>query len=213
VGKSFRIPTYTEMFYTIGNIGNPDIKTEKAWAWESGLRWQEKKINANLSVFRQDSDDLIDWSRTPGTPTWQVRNVAECTTSGIEVGFDIKQPFPALPLIGRTTLNYTYLDHDADSGAMEYKYILDSLRQQLQGTIYLDWHRLVSHVIKVRLEERMSGESSVVVDSKLIYTINEQCELSIEGNNLFDEEYSESGDTPLPGRWIMAGISLHHDFI
>lgn len=213
VGKSFRIPTYTEMFYTIGNIGDPDLKAEQAWTWESGLRWRDKKISASVSVFRQDSDDLIDWSRTPGVPTWQVRNVAECTTRGIEVGVDIRQPFSALALIGRATLNYTYLDHNADSGGMEYKYILDSLRHQLQGSVYLDWHQRVSHVIKVRLEERMSGESSVVVDSKLIYTINAQCEVSIEGNNIFDEQYIESGDTPLPGRWIMAGLSLHHDFI
>jgi iron complex outermembrane receptor protein len=201
------------MFYTIGNIGNPDLKAEQAWSWESGLRWHSKRTSTNLSIFRRDSDDLIDWSRTPGSPTWQVRNVAKCTTSGIEVGFDIRQPFIAVPLIGRTTLSYTYLNHDADSGGMEYKYILDSLRHQLQGAAYLDWHQRVSHVIKVRLEERMSGETSVVVDSKLLYAINEQCKVSIEGNNLFDEQYVESGDTPMPGRWIMAGISLHHDLI
>lgn len=212
-GKSFRIPTYTEMFYTIGNIGDPDLKAEKAWTWESGLLWQAKQISANLSVFRQDSDDLIDWSRTPGTPTWQVRNVAKCTTTGMEFGFDIKQPLKTIPLLGRINVNYTYLDHDADSGGMEYKYILDSLRHQLQGTVYLDWHHLLSHVIKVRIEERMSGESNVVVDSKLIYSVTEQCELSIEGNNIFDQEYIESGDTPLPGRWIMAGINMRHDFI
>jgi len=94
-----------------------------------------------------------------------------------------------------------------------YKYILDSLRHQLQGAIYLDWQQQLSHVIKIRVEERMAGETSVIVDTKLTYAINNQCELSIEGNNLFDEQYIESGDTPMPGRWIMAGISLHHDLI
>jgi len=211
--KSFRIPTYTEMFYTIGNIGDPDLKAEEAWSWESGLRWHSKKITASLSVFRRDSDDLIDWSRTPGSATWTVRNVAECTTTGVEVSYDIKQPLATIPLIGRANINYTYLDHDANSGGLEYKYILDSLRHQLQGTIYLDWHQRISHVVKVRVEERISGESNVVVDSKLTYAVSAQCELSIEGNNLFDEQYVESGDTPVAGRWIMAGIHLRHDFI
>lgn len=213
VAKSYRIPTYTEMYYTIGNIGDPDLKAEQAWTWESGLRWHQKRASASLSVFRRDSDHLIDWSRPVGSSTWKVRNVAQCTTTGMEVGCDIKQPLTALPLLGRVTLNYTYLDHDADSGALEYKYILDSLRHQLQGAIYLDWLPSISHVVKARLEERMSGESSVVVDSKLSYQATENVELTIEANNLFDEEYVESGDTPMPGRWIMAGIKLKHDIM
>ncbi|OQY19318.1 MAG: hypothetical protein B6I36_04565 [Desulfobacteraceae bacterium 4572_35.1] len=213
VGKSFRIPTYTEMYYTIGNIGDPDLKAEEAWTWESGLRWQQKKVNANLSVFRQDSDDLIDWSRPAGAKTWKVRNVAQCTTTGIEIGADIKQPLAAIPFIGRISLNYTYLNHDANSNDLEYKYILDSLRHQLQGTLYLDWHQSISHIIKARFEKRMAGDTNLIIGTKLSYQVNEKIELTIEANNLFDEDYIESGDTPTPGRWIMLGIKLQHDFI
>jgi len=213
VAKSYRIPTYTELYYTIGNIGDPDLQPEEAWSWESGLRWQQKRLTANLSIFRQDSDDLIDWSRLSSATTWQVRNIGQCTTTGIELGFDVKQPLEKLPIIGRIAVNYTYLDHDSDTNGLEYKYILDSLRHQLHGTVYLDWHSRISHVIKARLEERMSGDSSIVVDSKLIYQATDALDLALEGNNLFDEEYIESGDTPMPGRWLMLGVTWHHDFI
>ncbi|MEA3465559.1 MAG: TonB-dependent receptor [Thermodesulfobacteriota bacterium] len=213
VAKSVRIPTYTELYYTIGNIGDSSLKTEDSWTWENGLRWQQKRLSANLSVFLRESDNLIDWSRASSATTWKVRNVAECNSSGIEVGFDLKQPFSAIALIGRIALSYTYLDHDTDSGGLESKYIFDSLRHQLHGTVYLDWHPRISHVIKMRFEERMTGDSSTVLDTKVTYQATNNVELSIEASNLFDEDYIESGDAPMPGRWIMAGISLHHDFI
>ena len=213
VAKSFRIPTYTEMYYTIGNIGDAHLKAEQALTWESGLRWQQKRLNAHLSIFLKESDDLIDWSRNSDNITWKVRNVAECTTTGIEVGFDLQQPLPVLAMLGRISINYTYLDHDSDSNALEYKYILDSLRHQLQGTIYFDWHQDISHVIKARYEKRMAGDSSIVVDSKLVYSATPAIDISIEASNLFDEDYIESGDTPLPGRWVMVGVSLQHDFL
>lgn len=213
VAKSFRIPTYTELYYTIGNIGDSTLETEDGWTWESGLRWQQKRLSANLSVFVRESDNLIDWSRVPGTTTWKVRNVAECTTSGIEVGFDLKQPLAAIPLIGRIALSYTYLDHDTNSGGLESKYIFDSLRHQLHGSVYLDWNPRISHVIKMRIEERMTGDSSTVLDTKLTYQATHSVALSIEASNLLDEDYIESGDAPMPGRWIMAGITLQHDFI
>ena len=214
VAKSFRIPTYLEMYYnTPSNIGDPNLDAEEAWTWESGLRWQKKRISANLSIFLRDSSDLIDWSRKSSSDAWMVRNVTDSTTSGIEVGVDIKQPLAALPVIGRVSLGYTYLDQDIDSAGLESKYSLNNLRHQLHGALYLDWAPRISHVIKARLEERMMGDSSFVVDSKLSYQASEMISLSVEASNLLDEEYIESGDAPMPGRWIMVGLSMQHDFI
>lgn len=214
VAKSFRIPTYLEMHYnTPSNIGDPNLDAEEAWTWESGLRWQKKRISANVSIFLRDSSDLIDWSRKSASDAWMARNVADSTTSGIEVGVDIKQPLAALPVIGRISLGYTYLDQDIDSAGLESKYSLNNLRHQLQGQLYLDWTPRISHVIKARHEERMMGDSSFVVDSKLSYQASEQISLSVEASNLLDEEYIESGDAPMPGRWIMVGLSMQHDFI
>lgn len=214
VAKSFRIPTYLEMYYnTPSNIGDPNLDAEEAWTWESGLRWQKKRISANLCIFLRDSSDLIDWSRKSSSDAWMVRNVTDSTTRGIEVGVDIKQPLTALPIIGRVSLGYTYLDQDIDSAGLESKYSLNNLRHQLHGALYLDWAPRISHVIKARIEERMMGDTSFVVDSKLSYQASEQISLSIEASNLLDEEYIESGDAPMPGRWIMVGLAIHHDFI
>ncbi|MCD6526058.1 MAG: TonB-dependent receptor, partial [Desulfuromonas sp.] len=214
VAKAFRIPTYLEMYYnTPSNIGDPNLEPEEAWSWESGLRWQQKRLSANLSLFLRDSDNLIDWSRASADEPWRVRNVAESTTTGIEVGFDLKQPVAAIPLLGRLAVSYTYLDHDADSGGLESKYSLDNLRHQLHGSVWLDWHPKVSHVIKARVEERMFGDSSVVFDTKISYQLNQAIELSLEASNLLDEDYIESGDAPMPGRWVMAGISIQHEFL
>lgn len=214
VAKSFRIPTYLEMYYnTPNNIGDPNLDPEEAWTYETGLRWQKKRLNANISLFQRDSEDLIDWSRSSSSAPWQVRNITDSTTRGIELGIDVKQPLSILPLIGRISLSYTYLDHDASSAGLESKYSLNNLRHQLHGALYFDWATRINHVVKARIEERMKGDSSVVVDSKLSYQATQNIEISIEASNLFDEDYIESGDAPMPGRWVMVGLRVQHDFI
>jgi len=212
--QSFRIPTYLEMYYnTPSNIGDPNLDPEEAWTYETGLRWQKKRLSANLSLFQRDGSDLIDWARASSSDAWHVRNITDTTTRGIEIGVDVKQPLPALPIIGRISLSYTYLDHKADSAGLESKYSLNNLRHQLHGALYFDWAPRISHVVKARHEERMMGDSSFVLDSKLSYQATDKIELSVEASNLLDEDYIESGDAPMPGRWIMIGLSFQHDFI
>ena len=214
VAKSFRVPTYVEMYYnTPTNIGDADLDAEEAWSYEIGSRWHKKQLSAHLSIFRRESDDLIDWVRGSSSQPWRVRNISSSTTTGVEVGFDIKQPLPVLTQLGRISLDYTYLDHDADSGGLESKYSLDNLRHQLLGAVYFDWCPRLTHVVKVRLQERMLGDSSVVVDSKIMFQLTGNVAVSLEGTNLFDEDYIEAGDASMPGRWIMAGITVQHDFI
>lgn len=214
VAKAFRIPTFTEMYYNSpGNSGDPDLDAEQSWTAESGLRWRHKRLSANLSAFVRDSKDLIDWSRATSSEDWQVRNVATSTTYGIEVGADLKQPLAAVPLLGRLALSYTYLDQDADSAGLESKYSLNNVRHQLHSTFYLDWHSRLSQTITVRAEQRMAGDSNVVVDSKLIYQASPQLTLTLEASNLFNEEYPELDNIPAAGRWIMAGITLQHELI
>ena len=214
VARSFRIPTYVEMYYNSpANIGDADLDPEKAWSYETGLRWRQKRLSANISVFRRESDDIIDWLRRDSASPWRVSNLTSTTTSGFEVGVDIRQPLAALPQIGRVSLDYTYLDHDADYRGLQSKYTLDNLRHQLHATLYCDWHPRLTHVIKARVEQRMCGDSSVIVDTRLGFAASDAVEIYVEGNNLLDEEYIEAGDAPMPGRWLLAGISVHRDLL
>jgi len=212
--KSFRIPTYTEMYYnTPTNIGDPDLEAEEAWSYETGLRWQQKRLTMSASVFRRDADNLIDWARQPNTLTWYVQNLSDTTTTGFEFNADIRRPIAALPWLNRVAVGYSYLDRNVDSKGLESRYTLNNLRHQVHGTLFLTWFNTVEQVIKARWQERLLGDSSWVMDTRLSYPLTDQVELSVEVSNLFDEDYIESGDAPMPGRWIMVGMRLEHSFL
>ena len=212
-GRSFRIPTFTELYYdTPANQGNPDLKPERAWTYETGCRWREKDLGANVSLFLRDEEDVIDWTRASDLDPWKARNVANNTTRGIELGFDFyPEGFFATTFVSAVNVAYTYLDSDSDSGGGESKYLFDHLRHQLHGSMVLDWLATLTQTIKVRYEERMLGDSHVVVDTRLAYR-SHRYEIFLDVTNLFDEEYVESGFAPMPGRWIIAGVKLNMGF-
>jgi iron complex outermembrane receptor protein len=209
VEKSFRVPTYTELYYvTPANKGNPDLKPEKAWTGETGLRCLIQGVTANFSLFYRDSEDVIDWSRRPGETAWQATNIATVRTKGGEVGVTLyPQSFFNIKWLSSLGIAYTYLDSDRHTRGMESKYVLDYLRHQVNGSMVFTWLPSLKHVIKTRYGKRMAGDSYTVVDTRLTYTLSNY-DIFLEATNLFNENYIESGFTPMPDRWIMGGVKF-----
>jgi iron complex outermembrane receptor protein len=206
-GRSFRIPTYTELYYyTPANQGNPDLKPERAWTYETGIRWNRKGVGANFSVFLRDEEDIIDWVRASEEDPWKARNISENRTQGFELGIGA---LFSTTFVSSVNMAYTYLDSDRDSGALESKYATNHLRHQLHGSVCLDWFDTLTQTVKARYEERILGDSHVVVDTRLAYK-SHKYEVFLDVTNLFDEEYVESF-SPMPGRWIVGGVKLNID--
>jgi len=212
IGRSFRVPSYTEWYYdTPANQGSPDLKPEQAWTYETGLCWREKGLGANLSLFLRDAEDVIDWSRVSDQDPWKVRNISESTTQGFELGLDFyPAAFSDTRFLSAVNMAYTYLDSDWDTGKLESKYVLDHLRHQVHWSIILDWLDHLTHTLLARYEKRMAGDSHIVVDTRLAYQWR-KWEVFVEATNLFDEEYVESGFAPMPGRWIIGGAKFNID--
>jgi vitamin B12 transporter len=211
--KSFRIPSFTEMFYdTPANQGNPDLKPEQAYTYESGIRWDKGRFGGNLSAFLRDEEDVIDWTRASDQDPWKTRNITEIGTRGFEIGVDFyPETFLGLPWVSAVHIAYTYLDSDLDTGGLDSKYVLDHLRHQLQGSIVLQrsgW----THSLTGRHEERQVGDSHILVDAYLGHKWH-QYEVFLEVTNLFDERYIESGFAPGPGRWVIGGIRFNKDLM
>jgi len=208
--KSFRVPTYTELYYvTPANQGNPELNPEKAWTGETGLRWLTDGVTANFSLFYRDSEDVIDWYRLPGETAWQARNIATVRTKGGEVGVTFyPQSFLSTKRLSSVGIAYTYLDSDRDMQGMESKYALDYLRHQINGSVVFTWLSSLKQVIKARYGKRMVGDTYTVVDTRLTYTLPNY-ELFLEATNLFNENYVESGFTPMPDRWIIGGVKFN----
>ena len=207
--KSFRVPTFTELYYfTPANQGNPDLSPEKAWTYETGIRWQAERAGVEFSVFFRDSQDIIDWSRNPGDTVWKVRNIADIRTRGAEIGFDYSpESFFNTRFLSTINIAYTYLELDRDTQGMESKYALDHLRHQLHGSIKMDWSDRIRHTVYARYGKRIAGDDYTVVDTRITY-IFKHFQVFLDAANLFDQEYIESGFAPMPGRWIIGGVTF-----
>jgi iron complex outermembrane receptor protein len=212
-GRSFRIPTYTELYYdSPANQGNPDLDPEHAWTYESGMRLYKTGLGANFSLFLRDEKDVIDWFRESDSDPWRASNITERTTQGFELGFDLYPgAFLSTRFFSALSIAYTYLDADWDTGEVQSKYVLDQLCHQVNGSVTLDWFEALTQVFSARYQEHMSGDSYMVVDMRLLYKKN-SWEAFLDVTNLFDEEYVESGFSPMPGRWIVGGIRFNMDF-
>jgi iron complex outermembrane receptor protein len=207
-GESFRIPTYTEMYYnTPMNIGNPELKPEEAQTWESGIRGAWRNISMEVALFRRESDNLIEWVRTTPQQPWYVANIAETTTTGVETEISIRSPFGDTEFVEQIKAAYAYLDTDMRNSNLETKYTLNHLRHQFHLSADLKWNPALRQHIIYRYEKRLAGDNAGIVDMRLSWDINRSLSLNLSVTNLFDTDYIEAGFAPAPGRWIRGGLS------
>ena len=211
VGRSFRIPTYTELFYVSpANVGNPDLQPEKATSVELGTRLSAGRATANMVLFMREGRDLIDWTRSDPEEPWQVRNVSKVTTRGFELGgaLRLRDDWEQPGLLDRLSARYAFLDSDRETGVYESKYVLDHLRHQVIMKASLIWLSDLRQSWTVRYLMRPGGDEFTVVDTRLSFKYR-QAELFVEASNLFDASYVEVGSIPMPGRWLRAGLKFN----
>ncbi|MBO7502332.1 MAG: TonB-dependent receptor [Paludibacteraceae bacterium] len=69
--RALRMPTFTDLYYNAGNqLGNPDLKAEKAWTLSLGGDYQHTWQQAGTLSLMADTwfrwgKDIIDWVYTP----------------------------------------------------------------------------------------------------------------------------------------------------
>ncbi len=209
VGKAFRIPTYTELYYSSpASVGNPDLKYEQTINYEAGINIIKSVYNAKLSFFRKEGTNLIDWVRENSSQPWKARNISSLNTDGFEISFMTN---PSLMIknfpIYELGIDYTYLNSNKTSGQFQSQYLLQYLRHQLIFNVENNWWLGICQSWEVRYEDRINLGNFFLVDTQL-YKDFGQYNLFIKATNLFNKSYQEISGVPLPGRWVTAGIKF-----
>ena len=209
IGKSFRIPTYTELYYSSpAQIGNANLHPEEAVSYEVGIGWNETSFEINSSVFRREGKNLIDWERVSPEDQWQAKNLLKVNTNGFEISFNLyPEKFIYNFPIKWINAGYTYLSSDKSAGSLESQYILDHLKHKLVFIVNNYLLLGISQSWTFRYEDRLNLESYFTADTKIFYNY-EWLQISIEATNLFNNSYNDFSGIPMPGRWIIAGIGL-----
>lgn len=217
LGKSYRIPTFYDMYYQSPvEEGNPDLKPEQAITFEIGGRYIKQPLSVEFNWFYQDANDLIDWVGIPVTDStylWKASNISNIKRNGIEIAsqLNMERLVDKKMFLKSVFLSYNFIHSDLTSSAEISRYILENLRHQfifginsrIVSDIYLDF--------KTRMNDREGQNSYWVFDARLYWEKAKGPYIYIEATNLTNTQYYEVM-TPMPGRWIRAGIMYRLGF-
>ncbi|MBM4129333.1 MAG: TonB-dependent receptor, partial [Nitrospira sp.] len=201
VGRCFRVPSYTELFYQDpANKGNPHLKPEKAWSYEVGADYDTKNLKIGISIFRRDESDVIDWVKFPAGTAWQAINSGKINVFGFEASGTYRLSNNTLQL------NYAYIEKDLRKPQdYESKYVLRHPRHQASLIIHTPLPYQLSQFISLTYKEREGEKGFFLMDAKLRRTFSKG-EIYLEATNLLNTNYEEVIGVTTPGRTIMAGL-------
>lgn len=207
LGRSFRIPTYTDLYYDgPSNVGNDQLQPEEAWTYEAGVKYFGQHFWGQASYFFRDGSQLIDWVRTDTEQPWQPQNYYDVATEGLEV--EINGRFSAESFLKTASISYTYLNADlGNTEGVESRYVLDHLNHQFIASLTNTIWNNIQLSTRLRYLDRMTQEDYFVLDTRLFYQTDEW-NIYVEATNLTDTEYTEAGFVTMPGRWVRAGVNV-----
>lgn len=208
IGKSFRVPSYTDLFYQgPNNIGNPNLTPEQAWTYEGGLKYAKNNLQLQGGVFNRNARELIDWVRQNPQDPWQPQNFYEVNVLGAEAKAEWKNVSVFGIHIPVVSVDYTYLQADLlETNAAASRYALSNLRHQVVARLVHPIFLNLFYSISYRYLDRVSLPSYHLVDNRLFWQ-EEDLQIFLDISNLTNTQYTEAGFVPMPGRWVKLGFT------
>ena len=205
IGYTYRIPTYTDLYYSDRNTnGDENLEAEEAISEEIGLKFHVNNLNVNFAVFNRYSSNLIDFVKENEDDRWQATNIRDLNTLGLEV--DANLGFKLLGFKQKLKAGYTFLDDDVKDLDVNFsRYSINSLKHHVTGTLNSQFLKNLSQSIVYKYAERTSGDSYGVWDANLTLSIN-GFEVSAIANNIFNKEYTETNLVPMPKSNMLFGV-------
>ncbi|QOD60092.1 TonB-dependent receptor [Polaribacter haliotis] len=207
IGSTYRIPTYTDLFYNDGTTnGNPNLKPEEAFAQEIGLKYNSGRFSTSVALFNRDATNLIDFIRPDADPAtkYTATNIAKVNTKGFELNADYRfniKDYKQTLAIGYNYLNDDILDQNKDLS----RYSLNTLKHQFITRFSSQLFKNVRQNIIYKHAERSIGTSYNVWDASVIVDVN-KFSFTVTANNIFNADYIESGFVPMPPSNILLGL-------
>jgi outer membrane cobalamin receptor len=216
VARSFRAPSIDDLFFVFGGLfpfnGNPNLRPEKAWTYDTGLEAHDETASVRVSYFRANITDLI---QVDPITFATVVNIGEARRQGIEI-----EGHQIISNQLQQSVNYTYLSNKGiPAGASDFVTLayspLNTANHTLTWTPNKTW---TFDLITRYVDSRYSGNdktgnklgSQVTWDTRMGYTLS-HTELYFGVQDLFNKRYEEQAGFPLPGRTFYGGAQWHFE--
>lgn len=221
VQRTYRVPTLNELYYNPG--GNKDLKPEQGWNEDGGyvidLHFAKRyTFHHELSAFNRNINDWIIWF---GGSIWTPHNIASVHSRGLETGNTFTAGFGRWQLHLGLNTSYvlattteSYVPNDGSVG----KQIPYTPRYQWQANIGFSYNSFYLNYNHVYVGYRFitTDESSYLKpyntgNLQLMYTLklySRQWRISLQCNNIWNEQYQVVAGRPMPGINWLAGLSF-----
>lgn len=196
-GYTYRIPTYTDLFYSDpATLGNENLEPEEAISEEIGFKYNKGKFSSSVAVFNRNSSNIIDYVKVNEDDLWQATNIQDLNAFGVELNADYQYTFKNFTQ--SLGLGYTYLDENLDDlDGLFSRYSINSLKHHITATYRSQFVKNLRQSIVYKFAERTTGDTYKVVDVMATLDLD-SFEISVIGNNIFNEEYTETNLVPMP---------------
>ena len=185
-GTAFRAPTFNDLYYPDSGwaVGNPNLKPEESKNYELTLKGDHFIGQWQISVFQNDTDNMISWVTVDGVS--KPSNVDQARIRGIETSLTTK-------LSGWTgTGTFTFLDPKdtkTDSRLLRrsrQRFTLDMDRESgkfsVGGTFKTQSYSMDSG------DNRLAGFGTM--DLRAGYRVTPEVRVELKVVNVFDKDYS-----------------------
>jgi vitamin B12 transporter len=196
--KSFRSPTYTELYYNSpSNYGNPSLKSQHSLSMEAGFDIIKNKSIFGLTGFARRSTNIIDWVRYPEGITWFAANHGRLLTAGIEMKYNI-----SIWQSWNIRINSSLLRQNvSNTKGSESKYILNPVERSVVAVFSGPVFAGFKGTFFTRYEKLQLGRSRSPVAVRISRQFNDM-KMKLSFSNLFNEKYEELPGLKAPGRWL-----------
>lgn len=207
-GYGFRIPTYTDLYYSDPTtIGNPNLKPESAWSGEGGVDWTPaQKLMVSATGFTSRQHDAIDYVRANASAPWQAENLSGLHFSGVEASTTWK---PARAHTVQVSWTALYGAQSALHG-LQSEYIFN----YPVNNVHAMWTWAMAHDVEltnmVQMAQRYQQTVYPVWNVSLIHDRG-RLRPYLRLDNASNTGYQEISGVAMPGRSLVGGMEIRFD--
>ncbi len=201
VGRAFRVPTFTERFYTDPNHrANDALAPERGWTADTGVdtylggTW----VGAVTGFVRRERD-VIDWVRPDATQRWRTENIHDVRSHGVETSLRGQEG----PLSLGVQYAWTRVEADRPGGLS--KYVDDYAPHGLGADAALRLPGAIDTGVRLEHHRPTGRDAWTTVDLRVARPFR-RVTAFVEVANLGDSRYEEIRGVAMPGRWVRAGV-------
>jgi len=226
---SMRMPTFTDLYYkSVTLIGNTALKPEEATSYEAGFKFFYTSLQGNITFFKREGKNLIDWIKYPTDTKWRSENLTNIDFQGIELNITTnpKKWIKQLGFINSISASYAFLQSSKTNQEFLSFYVLDQLKSKFVGTIDFSIWKNIGWSIQGSYFDRygsyqayINGLPTTMVDFKPFWTVDsrlywksKKVNIFAEVSNALNQKIIDVANIPQPGRWFKTGISYRFDW-